>query len=170
MLSDTVVAFHCFCCWYQQQVWMYQHSCRQVAPDSMLAPGFIYVDPARGRRQVGTFTGTWLSWLFPHRSALLGPCHSLLWGAYGTLCPRGSAVAKDRLLSWKSMEVLLQSCSARILPCACSHTCVGRTHYRVMGRPHSLQLFWSPAVWLCIHKSERILKCCSGVGLNFSIS
>lgn len=33
---------------------MYQHSCRQVAPDSMLAPGFIYVDPARGRRQVET--------------------------------------------------------------------------------------------------------------------
>lgn len=129
----------------------------QTAPWHVDLFMWILLEEGGKRKQVGTFNDSWLSWCFPHRSALLGPWHPfLLRGAYGTVCPRGSAAAKDHLLCWKSMEVLLQSCRARILPGACSHTSVERTHCPVMGRPSSLQLFWSPAGWLCIHKWEDL--------------
>lgn len=104
--------------------WRYWQSCRQVAPGSILLPGF-YDDVARGQQnQVGD-TYTLVSFLFLSKATLQDPATPSCSGECMVLCAlEDQQLQQVQLLSWKSMKIPLQSCSAVTLPCAFLHICI----------------------------------------------
>lgn len=71
---------------------------------------------------------------FPYESDLVGSCHTfLLWGLHGVVCTRGSAVATSSAAFLEVREDTTQSCSAGMLPCACSHICIWRNNKALLS-------------------------------------
>lgn len=83
----------------------------------------------RGKRnQVGD-AYTLVSLLFLTKVTLLDPATPSCSGDYMVLCALDDhQLQQVQLLSWKSVKILLQSCSAGMLPRACSHICVWRNN------------------------------------------
>lgn len=68
---------------------------------------------------------TLLGLLFLTKVTLLDPATPSCSGDYMVLCAlEDQQLQQVQLLSWKSVKILLQSCSAGVLPRACSHICV----------------------------------------------
>lgn len=66
---------------------------------------------------------------FPYQSDPAGSCHSFLSGDYMVLCAlEDQQLQQVQLLSWRSVKILLQSCSAGMLPWACSHISIWRNN------------------------------------------